>query len=126
MSPGRPSSARDGQHFAQMFVHHADGGRALTNGGGNALDRAMPYVAGREYAGQARLERQRLAMVRPLRSRQLEKVTTRDDVTLWVASDLVGEPMVVWDAADHDEQGIGGLDVLAALVPVVEMDVLHP
>ena len=53
-----------------------------------------------------------------LRSGVLEKITTCDHVALRVAHDLIGEPLGVRLAADHDEQRGGG-DLFDGAVGVI-------
>ena len=48
--------------------------------------------ARREYAGDARFERQRFTVILPVPPGLLEKVATCDEVTRRVARDLIAEP----------------------------------
>ena len=51
--------------FFEPAVGKGDGHRAVPHRAGHALDRAGAHVAGREHAGHARLERERVALQRP-------------------------------------------------------------
>src|SRR5436305_1771803 len=92
---------------AEVLVHEADGGCAVAYGRGDTFDRVLSHVARCEHTEHARLERQRFTVVIPLHFRLVENGPTRDEVTLFVAGDLTGEPLCVWFAPDHDEQRPG-------------------
>ena len=83
----------------------ANGGRALADGPGDALDGAKPHVAGREHAGQTRLEGQGWAGQQP---RAPGNVAAGQDESTIVHLDEVAEPLCARLGADHHEHGRGG------------------
>jgi hypothetical protein len=83
----------------------ADGDRSFTNRPGDALDRAVPNVSGREHARRARFEGQRRARKRPAFPR---KVTPGQNEPAIVELDGAAKPTGAGFSADHDEDGGGG------------------
>ena len=100
-------------------MHQADRGRAVTDGGGNPLDRAVAGVAHGENPGDGGLERERRAVERPARRVRPvpHHVAPGQDVTP-AELDRSGQPPRTGFAADQHEQR-RRRDLLGPAVPPV-------
>ena len=100
-------------------MHQADRGRAVTDGGGYPLDRAVAGVAHGENPGDGGLERERRAVERPARRVRAvpHHVAPGQDVTP-AELDRSGQPLRAGLAADQHEQR-RRRDLLGPAVPPV-------
>src|ERR1700730_18384084 len=75
--------------FFQVSVNEGDGHRALTRCGGNALDRAVAHIPGREGARDRGLQVVGRALQRPggWSLAVGQEVGTGDEVATWIADD---------------------------------------
>ena len=104
---------RSGSWRSQVAVGESHGHRALADGRGDPLDRVGAYVAGDEHAGDAGLQRPRVAVQRPA-ARPLpvdEQVGAGEQEAALVALERAGQPVGARLRADEDER-VAGVDPL--------------
>src|SRR5215469_17133738 len=92
----------------QILVRQPDGGRAVTDGRGDSLDRVAASITGGEYARHRSLQRERCAIERPQgwwRPRTCNVATGENEPVPELNS--AGEPLSARLTADHHEQRVG-------------------
>jgi len=88
----------------EVLVDQSHGHRTFADGRRDPFDRAAAHVAGREDAGQARLEQRQPKAVAIAVPRRAGGTGLGEDETVIVERDLVTEPAGMGLRADEDEQ----------------------
>src|SRR5262245_34760628 len=111
---------------AIQAVHLGDDHRTVPYRGGNAADRAVPNVAGREHPGHARLQCLWASLERPAidQTAVSNEVEPRQQVAASVALDVVRQPFGVGMSPDQQKQA-GGLDQMLVAPLVAQQQLLE-
>src|SRR6185437_13978606 len=123
----RPASALRAGLQREVLVDHADGHRALADGGGDALDRAGAAVAYGEDAGEAGLEGEGGAADRAGGAAEVGdlEVDAGEEEAVVVLGQGAVEPLGARVGADEDEEAAAAEVATLAAAVVFDHDALE-